>query len=275
MNKKRIVVAIIAVILFAIAIGDIFLYVYFFKGNITSKVPKGIREKCNVKEEKFQERNVFVLTPKGKKKTKKAVFYLHGGSYVAELTPTYWNFLSDFTQDTGATIIVPDYPLAPQYDYKDVFNMIIPLYQETVTKVKSENLIIMGDSAGGGMSLALTQKIAQEDLTKPSKTILISPWLDVTLENPEAKKAQEKDKMLNIELLRLAGISYAGEEKETKYYLVSPIYGPIEKIENLVIYTGTHDVLNPDVHRLQVMAIEKRNRNNCEGDTGCSARLGD
>ena len=71
MNKKRKVVAIIATILFAIAIVDILLYVYFFKGNITSKVPEGIRDKCNVKEEKFQERNVFVLTPKGKKKTKK------------------------------------------------------------------------------------------------------------------------------------------------------------------------------------------------------------
>jgi len=270
MNKKRRVVAIIAVILFAIAIGDVLLYVYFFKGNITSKVPEGIREKCNVKEEKFQERNVFVLTPKGKKKTKKAVFYLHGGSYIAELTPTYWNFLSDFTQDTGATIIVPDYPLAPQYNYTDVFEMIMPLYKETVKKIKSENLIIMGDSAGGGMSLALTQKITQEDLTKPSKTILISPWLDVTLENPETKKAQEKDKMLNIELLRLAGISYAGEEKETKNYLVSPIYGPVEKVENLVIYTGTYDILNPDVHKLQEMAREKRSRNYSKRNRGSS-----
>ena len=136
MNKKRKVVAIIATILFAIAIVDILLYVYFFKGNITSKVPEGIRERCNVKEEKFQERNVFVLTPKGKKKTKKAVFYLHGGSYIAELTPTYWNFLSDLTQDTGATIIVPDYPLAPQYHYKDVFNMITPLYKEIVKMLR-------------------------------------------------------------------------------------------------------------------------------------------
>ncbi|MCI9246753.1 MAG: alpha/beta hydrolase [Clostridia bacterium] len=258
MNKKRKVVAIIATILFAIAIVDILLYVYFFKGNITSKVPEGIRERCNVKEEKFQERNVFVLTPKGKKKTKKAVFYLHGGSYIAELTPTYWNFLSDLTQDTGATIIVPDYPLAPQYHYKDVFNMIIPLYKETTKKVKAENLIIMGDSAGGGMGLALVKKIGQEELTEPSKTILISPWLDVTMENPEIKKVQEKDKMLNTELLRLAGISYAGERENTKNHHISPIYGPMEKLENVVIYTGTYDILNPDVHRLQEIAKKKR-----------------
>jgi len=259
MNKKRKAVTIIATILFAIVMVDVLLYVYFFKGNITSKVPEGIREKCNVKEEKFQERNVFILTPKGKKKTKKAVFYLHGGSYVAELTSTYWDFLSDLTQDTGATIIVRDYPLAPQYHYKDVFEMITPLYKETVKKVKSENLVIMGDSAGGGMALALVQKLEQEELEKPSKTILISPWLDVTMENSEIKKVQEKDKMLNAEILKLAGISYAREENDTKNYLVSPIYGPIEKLENIVIYTGTHDILNPDVHKLEEMAKRKRN----------------
>lgn len=262
MNKKRKIVAIIATILFIIAIGDILIYVYFFQGNITSKVPEGVREKCNIKEEVFQERNVFVLTPKGKKKTEKVIFYLHGGSYVSELTPTYWNFLSDYTQDTRTTIIVPDYPLTPQYHYKEVFEMITPLYKEIVKKVKSENLIIMGDSAGGGMALALTQKIGQEELTKPSKTILISPWLDVTMENSEIKKVQEKDKMLNAEILKLAGISYAREEEDTRNYLVSPIYGPIESLENIVIYTGTHDILNPDVHRFQDMAKQKRSRNN-------------
>ena len=260
MNKKTKIIAAFATILFAIVIVDILIYIYFFQGNIESKVPDGIREKCNVKEEKFQERNVFVLTPKGKKKTKKAVFFLHGGSYIAELNQTYWDFLSDFTQDTGTTVIVPDYPLAPQYHYTDVFKMITPLYQEIAKKVRTENLIIMGDSAGGGMSLALRQKIEQDQMEKPSKTILISPWLDVTMENPESRKIQENDKMLNIELLRLAGISYAGEEGDTKNYLISPIYGPIENLENIIIYTGTYDVLNPDVHRLQDIAKEKRGK---------------
>jgi len=256
MSRKRKIVAIVATIIFGIAIVNVLLYVYFFQGNITSKVPEGIKEKCNVKEEKYQERNVFVLTPKGKK-TKKTIFYLHGGSYMAELNPTYWEFLSDVTQKTGTTIIVPDYPLAPQYHYTDVFHMVTPLYQETIKKVRQENLVLMGDSAGGGMALALAEKIGQEGIEKPSKIILISPWLDVTMENPEIKEIQEKDKMLSIELLKLAGVSYAGNEKEIKNYLVSPIYGPIENLENVVIYTGTDDVLNPDVHKLQNMG--KRN----------------
>lgn len=261
MNKKRKVVAVIAAVLFIIAIVSLVLYVYFFKSNRVSKIPEDIHLQCNIIQESFQDRKVFVLTPKEKKKTKKVIFYLHGGSYIAELSQTHWKFLEEFTQETAATIIAVDYPLAPQYHYTDVFRMITPLYQEVIKKVKPENLIVMGDSAGGGMALALVEKIEQEDMKKPGKTVLISPWLDVTMENPEIKKVQEKDKKLNAESLKLAGISYAGEEKETKNYLVSPIYGPIEGLENIVIYTGTYDILNPDVHKLQAMAKEKRHRN--------------
>lgn len=257
MNKKGKIVTIIAAVLFMIAIVSVILYVYFFKSNRTSKIPEDIHLKCNIIQESFQDKKVFILTPKDKKKTKKVVFYLHGGSYVAELSKTHWKFLEEFTQETASTVIVVDYPLAPQYHYTDVFNMITPLYQETIKKVKPENLIVMGDSAGGGMALALVEKIGQDNMKKPSKTILISPWLDVTMENPEIKKVQEKDKKLNAESLKLAGISYAGTEEETRNYLVSPIYGPIENLENVVIYTGTYDVLNPDVHKFKNMAKGK------------------
>lgn len=257
MNKKGKIVTIIAAVLFMIAIVSVILYVYFFKSNRASKIPEDIHLKCNIIQESFQDKKVFILTPKDKKKTKKVVFYLHGGSYVAELSKTHWKFLEEFTQETASTVIVVDYPLAPQYHYTDVFNMITPLYQETIKKVKPENLIVMGDSAGGGMALALVEKIGQDNMKKPSKTILISPWLDVTMENPEIKKVQEKDKKLNAESLKLAGISYAGTEEETRNYLVSPIYGPIENLENVVIYTGTYDVLNPDVHKFKNMAKER------------------
>ena len=136
--------------------------------------------------------------------------------------------------------------------------MVEPLYKEIVGKVKKENLIIMGDSAGGGMALALVEKIEQEKITTPSKTILISPWLDISMENEEIKKVQEKDKMLNAELLKIAGISYAGSEENIKNYLVSPIYGPLESLENIIIYTGTNDILNPDVHLLKQKAKDKQ-----------------
>ena len=156
----------------------------------------------------------------------------------------------------GATVILPDYPLTPKYTYKDVFNMVIPLYKEIIDKVDSNDLIVIGDSAGGGIALALMERIGAEDIDMPSKTILISPWLDVRLINPEIDEVQKIDKELNKETLKLAGIAYAGEDGMDNY-LVNPIDGDLSKLENVTILTGTKDILNPDVDVLVDKAKEQ------------------
>lgn len=199
------------------------------------------------------QRKVFVLKPKNQTITKTKILYFHGGSYVAEATQDHWDFIGKIVKDTGATVIMPDYPLTPKYNYKDVFEMVVPLYKELINKVPSNELILMGDSAGGGIGLALEEKIGEENLPMPSKTILISPWLDVRLNNPEIVQVQKLDKQLNKETLKLAGISYAGEDGINSY-LVNPIDGDLSKLENITIFTGTYDILNPDVKILKERA---------------------
>lgn len=201
-------------------------------------------------------RNIFIITPKKREKTQTKILYFHGGSYVAEATKQHWDFIEKIVNDTGATVILPDYPLTPKYNYKDVFNMVVPLYKEIITQVEPMELILMGDSAGGGLSLALEEKVAEENLLMPEKTILISPWLDVRLTNPKIDEVQKHDKQLNKETLKLAGIAYAGEDGINSY-LVNPIEGDLSKLKNVIIFTGTHDILNPDVYVLQEKAKQQ------------------
>lgn len=198
-------------------------------------------------------RNIFIVTPQNREKSNIKILYFHGGSYVAEATKQHWDFIEKIVNDTGATVILPDYPLTPKYNYKDVFKMVVPLYKEIIDKVNTENLIIMGDSAGGGLGLALEERVGKENLPMPSKTILISPWLDVRLTNPEIEEVQKRDKQLNKETLKLAGIAYAGEDGINNY-LVNPIDGDLSKLKNVTILTGTDDILNPDVHKLKEKA---------------------
>ena len=113
----------------------------------------------------------------------------------------------------------------------------------------------MGDSAGGGLGLALEEKLSEENIEMPVKTILISPWLDVRLNNPKIEEVQKKDKELNKETLKLAGIAYAGEEG-SESFLVNPIDGNLSKLKNVTILTGTYDILNPDVQVLKQKASE-------------------
>ncbi len=271
MNLKVISIIIAIIVIIALITAVTLFIIYLYTGNISSQYPQEIEQYCHVEEESYQSRKVFAITPKDvTNQENRVILYFHGGSYMAELQPEHWHFFSHIIQDTGATIIVPDYPLTPQYHYTDVFNMIFPLYQEVIQKVGKDNLIVMGDSAGGGMALALLEKVGEENIDQPSQSILISPWLDASMENPEIEQVQENDKMLNKDLLKMAGVAYAGSEEQVKNYLVSPIYGPLEKLENVTIYTGTYDILNPDVHKLVEMAQEKRSYYPDRRNTRCS-----
>lgn len=243
------ILLIIAVVLLVI--------IFFLKADIESKAPKEIKSECNVETKEFIGRKVFIIAPENKEvnEKNKCIFYLHGGSYVAETSSDHWRFLERLVKDTGMTIILPDYPLTPKYTYKEVFSMITPLYKEILEKMDTKNLILMGDSAGGGMALALAEKLGEENVQMPSKTILISPWLDVRLENPKIDEVQKYDKQLKKEPLKIAGIAYAGKDGMNNY-LVNPIDGDLSKIKNLTILTGKDDILNPDVDILKQRANE-------------------
>lgn len=221
--------------------------------DIQTKVPKELEGTCQIETEQFMGRNIFIVTPKDKEKSDLKILYFHGGSYVAEATEQHWQFIEQIVKDTGSTVILPDYPLTPKYNYKDVFKMVVPLYKEIIDKVDSNQLVMMGDSAGAGLGLALEERVGEENLPMPEKTILISPWLDVRLTNPAIDEVQKNDKQLNKETLKLAGIAYAGDE-DINSYLVNPIEGDLSKLKNITILTGTYDILNPDVHLLKEKA---------------------
>lgn len=250
--KKKTIKIILGLLLFILLIAMIMI-AYYLIVDIQTKVPKKIEEICQIETKQFMGRNIFIVTPKNQEKSDIKILYFHGGSYVAETSEQHWEFIEQIVNDTGATIILPDYPLTPKYTYKDVFKMMVPFYKEIIEKVDINNLIIMGDSAGGGLGLALEERIGEENLPMPAKTILISPWLDVRLTNPEIDVIQKNDKELNKETLKLAGIAYAGEDGINSY-LVNPIEGDLSKIENVTILTGTYDILNPDVQILKEKA---------------------
>lgn len=240
---------VILVIVLSVMIIMSSIAIYMLKVDIKSVPIKEIRKQYNLQKQSYMGRDVFVIKPKDGTRNNMNILYLHGGSYVAEVSKEHWQFIADLVESTGSTIIVPDYPLTPKYNYKDVFNMMEPLYKEIINKVGKENLIMMGDSAGGGMALALAEKIGEENIKQPKHIILLSPWLDVSMSNPEISKFEKIDPVLDKEALKIAGIAYSGEDGKDSF-LVNPINGPLEKLENVTIYVGTYEMFNPDIHKL-------------------------
>ncbi len=253
--KKTIIIRILVGIM-AICLSILALTIaYFFNTDIETREPRQIIEECEINTYTYMERNVFTVKQKNVEESdnQKYIIYFHGGSYVAEATQNHWDFLENIVKDTGYTVIMPDYPLTPKYHYQDVYNMVEPLYKEIVENVGSENVILMGDSAGGGLALGLYEKMAEETVVLPVKTILISPWLDIRLENKNIQEIEKRDTILNKEVLRLAGIAYAGNDGINSY-LVNPIDGDVSTLQNIKIFIGTDDILNSDCHLLKEKA---------------------
>ena len=248
MLKKIILETILIIITVLVVICGYYLVI-----DIESKSP-GETDDISIETKEFMSRKVFKLSPKGEEKSDKLILYFHGGAYVAEATNEHWDFLKKIVRDTKATVIMPDYPLTPKYTYKDVLNMVEPVYKDVLSKVDSKNLIMMGDSAGGGITLGLAEKLSENNINMPSKIILISPWLDTKMTNEKIDEVQKNDKKLSKDKLVLAGVSYGRGLNEKDDYFVNPINGNISKIKNIIIYTGKDDILNPDCHKLKAKA---------------------
>lgn len=226
------------------------------KTKTNASPPKELVENYNVTVTTADNKKpIYTISPKGGAKSQKVIFYIHGGAYSKGFYLRHWSFFGEIIDSMSCTIIAPDYPLTPKYDYKDVFAMIEPLYDNILEDTSPDHVILMGDSAGGGISLALCETLALLNKPHPSKTILLSPWLDSSMTNPDIDKVQPFDKNLKKDSLLKDATHYADGAKNLKFYKVSPIYGSYDKLKNITLFTGTYDILYPDAKKFNQLAL--------------------
>jgi len=217
--------------------------------------PDFITRDLQVETTRIGEKNVFIISPVDSK-SEKNVLFLHGGAYVQNMSSHHWQLVGQLSWSTGCTFTVPDYPMAPDHNYMDAFAMVETLYQEMIVKTDPDNIIFMGDSAGGGFALALAQKMKIGQVVKPGRVILISPWLDFTLTNPLIPPLERKSLLLELKSLLKVSRSYAGDTPGNHYQL-SPINGPLDGLPEISLFTGTHDLLFPDCLKFKNLMLEQ------------------
>lgn len=213
------------------------------KENEKYSLPK-LKYKCTIEEYNFSGMQYFVIN---KNENNKKIFYLHGGSYISSPLIFHWIFLDELAKNNNIEIIVPIYPSAPKYYYKESYQKVLGLYNSYFNN--NDEITIMGDSAGGGFSLGLAIKIKETKSIKPENVILISPWLDITMNNRKIDKYEKIDPFLSKQALIKAGKLWSRGDNRYKYML-SPIYGNLRNIGKIVIFVGTHELLLPDARKL-------------------------
>ena len=183
------------------------------------------------------------------------VVFCHGGSYIYEIFSYHWKTVEKIVNLTSCRMTVLDYPLAPEYTYKDTFEMLEKSYKMLVKKYPKDQFILMGDSAGGGLAFAFSQKLIKENYFKlPVKIVLLSPWLDITMTSPEIKKLEKLDHMLNIQALKNAANKYAGGD-DPNQYLLSPINGEMNDLPKTIVFYGTHELFYADCNKLKLITM--------------------
>jgi epsilon-lactone hydrolase len=176
------------------------------------------------------------------------VIFLHGGAYVGEIVGMQWQMLGRLAKEAPCRITVPIYPLGAAVGAARVVATATEIARQLL-EVEPENVVLMGDSAGGGLALAIAQALRDQGL-KPAAIVLISPWLDVAVNHPEQQALEPQDAMLGIPGLREAGRAYAAG-LPAQDPRVSPLYGDFQRLPPITVFTGTKDLLNPDSHRLR------------------------
>jgi len=225
-----------------------------YSRSITSPEPPDyLRLRVDVSKSEFEGSPIHILSPR-RGKTSPRVLFLHGGSYVVNATRPHWRFLAGLVERSGCTVIAPDYPLAPRHSFADAYRMLTKLYRSLLDEVPPTDIILMGDSAGGGLALGLSMLIRDEKIPQPAAVVMLSPWLDVTMSNPYMEEIDPEDPFLNIEALRKAGSSWAHGANPRKP-LISPIYGDLAGLPPLHLFTGTKDVLIADSRRLRGLCM--------------------
>ena len=177
------------------------------------------------------------------------LFYLHGGGYVMDIAAVHWDTVADLCERLGASATVPVYPLAPENKAPEVLAAMHSLYLELAARHGAQNITVMGDSAGGGMSLALAQMLKADGGLMPGTLVLYSPWLDATATAEGQRAIERRDRMLAVSGLEACGAMYSGDLARDDPR-VSPLFGDLEGLSPIAIFSGTSDILIVDGRRL-------------------------
>lgn len=201
----------------------------------------------NVEEYLYRGMQVFIWNDQGQS-GQPVIFYLHGGGYIWQ--PNDYQFLAvdRIARQSDAMVVMPVYPKAPEYTFQDAFPPLIHLYQDIVEEYDPDQLHFLGDSAGGGLALALAYVLEEENLPQPINLILLSPWLDLTNSHPDIGKANELEAFFGMDGLNIAARSWAGDEKNRQTVYTSPKLGDPRKLTSSIsIFTGSHETFYYDI----------------------------
>lgn len=174
-----------------------------------------------------------------------AIVHLHGGSYLHGESQECWNWLEEVARRSGAAAAMVHYRLPPRHRFpaavEDVLHALDGIAAQA--SIRPGRWVLSGDSAGGGLALAIAQLLAQTVTDAPAAVLLESPWVDLTREDH------------GVRALRVSARLYAGAVPREDPRL-SPLLGELTQLPPVHLVTGSEDELVEDSRRLDAALTE-------------------
>ncbi|HEX3674386.1 MAG TPA: alpha/beta hydrolase [Rhizomicrobium sp.] len=189
-------------------------------------------------------------------RTDAVVLYLHGGGYVVGSPASHRHLLGAVSDMGGLVAFAPDYRLAPEHPFPAAVDDAVATYKGLLDSGFPANKIaIMGDSAGGGLTIAALVAARDKGLPMPACAVAISPWADLTQSGETYRTRAGRDPMLAKKSLDESAALYLGSA-DARSPLASPVFADMKGLPPLLIQVGTEEVLHGDSQILAARADE-------------------
>jgi monoterpene epsilon-lactone hydrolase len=189
------------------------------------------------------------LTPPGARGDS-VVLYLHGGGYVIGSPLSHRHLAAAVARAAGMPALLLDYRLAPEHPFPAALEDTVAAYEWLLSRgIAPERVVIAGDSAGGGLTVAALLALRDRDLPMPAGGVCISPWVDLTCSGASYTTKAAADPI--VTRASVAGLAkmYVGDGDPTRP-LVSPLYADLRRLPPLLVQVGSDEVLLDDARGL-------------------------
>jgi len=184
------------------------------------------------------------------------ILYFHGGVYVIGSASASVPLVSDLARRSNAKAVSIDYRLAPENPYPAALEDARTAYEELLSQgVEPSSIAISGESAGGGLAVALLLALRDADLPMPSSAFLMSPYVDLTLSGDTIADKAGVDPLFTKEALRLRVADYVAGANASDPF-ISPVFADLGGLPPMLIQSGSHEILLSDAIRLAGRAAE-------------------
>jgi epsilon-lactone hydrolase len=182
------------------------------------------------------------------------ILYFHGGAYAIGTAALAAGLASDVARRAGSRVVSVDYRLAPEHPYPAGIEDAVTAYRGLLDGgTPSTDIVIAGESAGGGIVAATLVALKSSDLPQPAAAYVISPWVDLTLTGASLELKAPVDPALTPGGLRLRSHEYLGTHDPADG-AVSPIFADLTGLPPLLIQVGSNEILLDDSTRLAARA---------------------